>query len=49
VLIDRGGHELPISADFVGKKLEVPKDQFIQVKLKETMAKKASSSSTKSD
>ena len=35
VLIDRGGHELPISADFVGKKRSVPDGQRIQIKLKE--------------
>lgn len=36
VLIDRGGHELPISADYVGRKLRVATDQRIQLKLKES-------------
>jgi pyrimidine operon attenuation protein / uracil phosphoribosyltransferase len=36
VLIDRGGHELPIAADFVGRRLEVPALDVIQVKLKES-------------
>ena len=35
VLIDRGEHELPISADFIGKKRSVPKGQRIQIRLKE--------------
>jgi len=35
VLVDRGGHELPIAADFAGVKLEVPDDQNVQVLLKE--------------
>ncbi len=35
VLIDRGGHELPIAADFVGKKRSVPTGQRIQIRLKE--------------
>jgi len=35
VLIDRGGHELPIAADFIGKKRSVPKGQIIQIRLKE--------------
>ena len=35
VLIDRGGRELPISADFVGKKLRVLPGQRVQLKLKE--------------
>ena len=35
VLVDRGGRELPIAADFAGVKLEVPDDQDVQVKLKE--------------
>ncbi|MBN1553112.1 MAG: bifunctional pyr operon transcriptional regulator/uracil phosphoribosyltransferase PyrR [Phycisphaerae bacterium] len=35
VLIDRGGRELPICADYVGKKLSAPAGQRIQVKLRE--------------
>lgn len=35
VLIDRGHRELPISADFAGKKVEVKKDEMVEVKLKE--------------
>lgn len=35
VLIDRGGRELPISADFVGRRIDVPHDQRIQLRLKE--------------
>lgn len=35
VLIDRGGRELPIHADYVGKKVTVPAGQRIQVKLRE--------------
>ncbi|MGI8922737.1 MAG: bifunctional pyr operon transcriptional regulator/uracil phosphoribosyltransferase PyrR [Fimbriimonadales bacterium] len=33
VLIDRGGRELPIEADYVGKKLEVADDEYIEVLL----------------
>lgn len=36
VLVDRGGRELPISADFVGKKLKVPDNLRVQVRLKDT-------------
>lgn len=37
VLVDRGGRELPIQADFVGLKLaDVPSDHRVNVKLKET-------------
>ncbi|RLC75273.1 MAG: bifunctional pyr operon transcriptional regulator/uracil phosphoribosyltransferase PyrR [Chloroflexi bacterium] len=36
VLIDRGGRELPIAADFVGKKQKAPHGERIQLKLKET-------------
>jgi pyrimidine operon attenuation protein/uracil phosphoribosyltransferase len=36
VLIDRGGHELPIAADFVGMKVEAPANCRVQVKLKES-------------
>jgi len=35
VLIDRGGRELPIAADFVGHRLLVESGERIQVKLKE--------------
>jgi len=35
VLIDRGGRELPIAADFVGRKLSAGPDTRIQVRLKE--------------
>ncbi len=33
VLCDRGGKELPIAADFVGKQVEVPKGGYIEVSL----------------
>jgi len=36
VLIDRGGRELPISADFVGHRLLVEEGQRIQLRLRET-------------
>ncbi|HEX9445840.1 MAG TPA: bifunctional pyr operon transcriptional regulator/uracil phosphoribosyltransferase PyrR [Candidatus Binatia bacterium] len=35
VLIDRGGRELPIAADYVGKKVAVPAGGDVQVRLKE--------------
>src|SRR5512136_1013874 len=35
VLVDRGGHELPIAADFAGATLAVPDGQDVQVKLRE--------------
>jgi pyrimidine operon attenuation protein/uracil phosphoribosyltransferase len=35
VLIDRGGRELPIHADFVGKKVEVPAHSRVDVNVKE--------------
>lgn len=35
VLVDRGGRELPIAADFVGKTVKVPAAQRVQVRLKE--------------
>jgi len=35
VLIDRGGHELPIAADFAGATLAVPDGQDVQVRLRE--------------
>jgi len=36
VLIDRGGRELPIAADLVGRKISAPNSQRVQVKLRET-------------
>lgn len=40
VLVDRGGRELPIQADFVGLKLEtVPADYRVNVRLSETDGK----------
>ena len=36
VLIDRGGRELPISADFVGQRVLTNPGEFLQVKLKES-------------
>ncbi len=35
VLIDRGGRELPIAADFIGQKVSAPSHARVQVKLKE--------------
>jgi pyrimidine operon attenuation protein/uracil phosphoribosyltransferase len=35
VLIDRGGRELPIAADYVGKKVTVPAGGDVRVRLKE--------------
>lgn len=35
VLIDRNHREIPISADFIGKKVEVKKNEMVEVKLKE--------------
>ena len=35
VLVDRGGRELPISADFVGRSIDAPAGSRVQVKLKE--------------
>jgi pyrimidine operon attenuation protein / uracil phosphoribosyltransferase len=36
VLIDRGGRELPIAADFVGMKVQAPAERRVQVKLRES-------------
>jgi pyrimidine operon attenuation protein/uracil phosphoribosyltransferase len=36
VLVDRGDRELPIVADFIGKRLKAKSTDRIQVKLKET-------------
>ncbi len=33
VLIDRGGRELPIEPNYVGRKMEVANDEFIEVRL----------------
>ncbi len=41
VLIDRGGRELPIAADFVGKRLDVPDNIRVQVNMKECDGKDA--------
>jgi pyrimidine operon attenuation protein/uracil phosphoribosyltransferase len=38
VLVDRGGRELPIAADFVGTRVEVPDDRDVQVRLVEAGA-----------
>jgi pyrimidine operon attenuation protein/uracil phosphoribosyltransferase len=38
VLVDRGGRELPIAADFAGARLDVPDDQDVQVRLREAGA-----------
>ena len=38
VLVDRGGRELPIAADFVGARLEVAGPQDVQVRLTEAGA-----------
>ncbi|HUS91830.1 MAG TPA: bifunctional pyr operon transcriptional regulator/uracil phosphoribosyltransferase PyrR [Phycisphaerae bacterium] len=35
VLIDRGGHELPIAADVVGQNVSAPDTKRVQVRLKE--------------
>jgi len=35
VLVDRGGRELPISADYVGRKVASPEHTRVQLKLKE--------------
>jgi pyrimidine operon attenuation protein/uracil phosphoribosyltransferase len=39
VLIDRGGRELPIAANFVGKKMKLPSDGEVRVRLKEVDGK----------
>ncbi len=36
VLVDRGGRELPIAADLVGRKVRAPAGARVQVRLKET-------------
>jgi pyrimidine operon attenuation protein / uracil phosphoribosyltransferase len=35
VLVDRGGRELPIAADFVGTRVEVPEGEDVEVRLRE--------------
>ena len=35
VLIDRGERELPIQADYVGKRIQIAEDETIEVRLKE--------------
>lgn len=35
VLVDRGGRELPIAADYAGRRVEVPDDLRVQVRLEE--------------
>ena len=35
VLIDRGGRELPIQADYVGKRIETAADETVEVRLNE--------------
>ena len=35
VLVDRGGRELPVRADFVGKNVPTAKDEYIEVCLEE--------------
>ena len=39
VLIDRGGREFPIAATFVGKKINLPKDGQVRLKLREVDGK----------
>jgi pyrimidine operon attenuation protein/uracil phosphoribosyltransferase len=34
-MIDRGGRELPIAANYVGKKIALPKGGNVRVRLKE--------------
>jgi pyrimidine operon attenuation protein/uracil phosphoribosyltransferase len=38
VLVDRGGRELPIAADFVGERIDAPEDRDVQVRLREAGA-----------
>jgi len=38
VLVDRGGRELPIAADFVGARLAVPDEEDVQVRWREAGA-----------
>lgn len=36
ILVDRGGRELPVRADFVGKNIETPRHEGVRVRLEET-------------
>ena len=38
VLVDRGGRELPIAADFAGARIDVPQEQDVQIRLREAGA-----------
>jgi len=38
VLVDRGGRELPIAADFAGARIDAPEDHDVQVRLREAGA-----------
>jgi len=38
VLVDRGGRELPVAADFAGAQLEVPPEEDVQVRWREAGA-----------
>jgi pyrimidine operon attenuation protein/uracil phosphoribosyltransferase len=38
VLVDRGGRELPIAADFAGARLDVPEGDDVQVRWRENGA-----------
>ena len=35
MLVDRGGRELPVRADFVGKNVPTAREEYINVRLKE--------------
>lgn len=35
ILVDRGGRELPIQADYVGKRIEIAEEETIEVRLNE--------------
>ena len=39
VLIDRGGREFPIAANFIGKKINLPKEGEVRLRLKEVDGK----------
>jgi pyrimidine operon attenuation protein/uracil phosphoribosyltransferase len=38
VLVDRGGRELPVAADFAGAQLDVPEEEEVQVRWREAGA-----------
>lgn len=42
VLIDRGGRELPIQADFIGKNVPTSKEEYINVEVNESEIEKVS-------